>query len=123
VNRGGDDYGQHEIKRPGATSMKGHDNEKREAAAAWRKAVCLGHGCVVCGAHSEGHHLIAKRFRRFRYIKENGCPLCTRHHAWAHSNPAEFKTWLRAHRRKRWEWWDANWPRALQGLEPIAIKE
>lgn len=64
------------------------------------KIVLLGAKCATCGrtgSHSmalHAHHIIKRKYGNTCALPENLIPLCASCHSRAHSNEAEFRTWL-----------------------------
>jgi hypothetical protein len=75
------------------------------ALSTWAAIVKLkwGNKCAICGETDslQGHHLISKDIRPFRFEIDNGICLCSYHHSprfgatvGPHSNPMVFLAWM-----------------------------
>lgn len=50
----------------------------------------------------DAHHVISRRYRRFRWLADNGVALCRACHQWAHREPRAFRAWFREARPVSW---------------------
>ena len=82
-------------------------------------AVARG-ACLSCGTSEglAGHHLIPRRFKKYRHTARNIVTLCCFCHANAHDKPKEFELWLCREHQDIWRWLKINSRRAAQGLGP-----
>ena len=81
--------------------------------------------CLSCG-HSDalaGHHLIPRRFKKYRHHSKNLVCLCIHCHGLAHNKPKEFDLWMCRDHDELWRWWRKNQVRANQGLGPEREEE
>jgi len=64
--------------------------------ARWSAAVRAPCRCSKCGKVRalHAHHVIHRRFRRWRWVIGNGVALCADCHRWAHDNPLAFRQWI-----------------------------
>ncbi len=86
-------------------------NIERECDRLWQECIRLkAHNrCRKCGGYNvSGHHLIKRRYNAFRWVLENGYPLCIYCHTFAEDKPIEFLKWLSIHEPRAWEWYDTN---------------
>lgn len=77
--------------------------------------------CEHCGSRYKvvGHHLIPRKFLKYRHHTANIMPLCADCHVpWAHGHPAEFDEWFHQELTQWAEWVDENRARANQGMGP-----
>ena len=111
-----------DMKRSPLKSRSSSPARKVEAAAdALVQELAIARGrCMSCGGTEGlvGHHLIHRRFKKYRHTARNIFTACWTCHALIHEHPKEFGLWLCRENEKLWRWWRANQVRANQGLGP-----
>lgn len=73
-----------------------------EADRLWQKVVCfeaqnrcrLEHEGCTSMAYNGAHHLVPRKFQRFRIDPRNGFACCPSCHEWIEGHPKEFIAWL-----------------------------
>lgn len=62
--------------------------------------------CRICGGHNvSGHHLIKRRYSKFRWDLDNGYALCIYCHELVERQPFTFDMWMKVNDPEKFEWY------------------